>query len=166
MFETLMVLLAPEPNKFELVSKRSIAVRARVLASGKRSSSAAPASANASAPFCNCVCRLITLAPSSASTDRPTMTTSIIVTYGRIIPLVSFQRDLRDWVRFWTQDTIEHIPARLMHLIRRSAVGTVQRLLASPRAGRSGCSALVTACPIGVRIVRGVRFLTTVFPTG
>src|SRR5262249_26600816 len=44
MFETAMVLLAREPNKVELVSKRSMAVRARVSASGKRSSSAAPAS--------------------------------------------------------------------------------------------------------------------------
>ena len=46
-----MVLVAPAPNKVELLNKRSMAVRARVSASGKRSSSAAPASANASAPF-------------------------------------------------------------------------------------------------------------------
>src|SRR5215813_12885217 len=45
MFETAMVLSAREPNKVELVSKRWMAVRARVSASGKRSSSAAPASA-------------------------------------------------------------------------------------------------------------------------
>src|SRR5215472_8329209 len=119
MFETAMVLLAREPNKVELVSKRSMAVRARVSASGKRSSSAAPASANASAPFCSCVCRLISLAPSSASTDRPTITTSMIVTYGRITPLVSFQNALANCVPFLRTGqvgVIEHTPLCLMRV--------------------------------------------------
>src|SRR5215469_6088117 len=119
MFEAAMVLLAREPNKVELVSKRSMAVRARVSASGKRSSSAAPASANASAPFCSCVCRLISLAPSSASTDRPTITTSMIVTYGRITPLVSFQNALVNCVPFLRTGqvgVIEHTPLCLMRV--------------------------------------------------
>src|SRR5262249_24949206 len=74
--------------------RNPIALVARSIAVGVRSSSAAPASANASAPSWSCVCKLMYRDPSSASTETPTMTTSITVTYGRMMPSVSPQNAL------------------------------------------------------------------------